>query len=352
MTALYELISGEISAGGPMPFARFMELALYAPGLGYYERAPNQIGRKGDFYTSVSVGPFFGELLAFQFDEWLKAMGRAALPRRHLVECGAHNGQLAADILGALRANHPDTAAEVEYWIVEPSPVRRAVQQSSLAEFTNVRWIEDISALSGIVGVIFSNELLDAMPLHVFAWNAESRCWEERGVTIHEGKLAWTSLPAPSIDPPQLPAALLDVLPDGYTVERSPKALQWWKEAAMALAQGKLMTIDYGGTFEELMNPGRLHGTLRAYSRHHHASDVLANPGKQDLTAHVNFTDIQQIGEQAGLATETFANQSQFLTSIARELWTAKGSWPPVEVRQFQTLTHPEHLGRPFRVLV
>ena len=118
------------------------------------------------------------------------------------------------------------------------------------------------------------------------------------------------------------------------------------------MVSGHLLAIDYGGTFEEMLSPSRTSGTLRAYSRHRAGHDVLANPGEQDITAHVNFTEIINAGETAGLKTDTFTTQGQFLTEIALEFWKRSRLSPDRQVRQFQTLTHPEHLGRPFRVLI
>jgi SAM-dependent MidA family methyltransferase len=148
---------------------------------------------------------------------------------------------------------------------------------------------------------------------------------------------------------------LLEVLPDGFTTELSPAADQWWRKAAMALECGKLITIDYGLTAEEFLMPERKEGTLRGYHRHRLARDVLANPGQQDITAQVNFSAIRVVGESAGLRTDAFLTQAQFLTSIAARTWKDEGSfrkWTSERTRQFQTLTHPEHLGRSFRVLV
>jgi SAM-dependent MidA family methyltransferase len=146
----------------------------------------------------------------------------------------------------------------------------------------------------------------------------------------------------------------LDVLPDNYTVEASPAAENWWREAADILAHGKLLAIDYGHGADGLFSPARMRGTLRAYFRHHVSDDLLANVGEQDLTAHVNFSAIQSAGEAAGLATESFTTQPQFLTQILGAAMKEKsfGEWTPRRTRQFQTLTHPEHLGRAFRVLV
>ena len=352
MTPLTEQLRAEIEQGGPLPFARFMQRALYDPAHGYYARCQNQTGRRGDFFTSVSVGPLFGALLAFQFARWHEARPGPSAPFQ-IVEGGAHDGQLACDVLTAWQDTEPALFSTAGYWIVEPSAERRAAQQKTLAGFPSVRWWESWEEIRDRVhGVIFSNELLDAMPVHPFAWNPTRRAWEELGVTVTGDSFTSIRMPIPTTAPPQLPDALLDVLPDGYIIERSPAAALWWRDAADALAQGRLMTIDYGGTFEELLSPGRTAGTLRAYSRHRVSAGVLANPGEQDITAHVNFTEIQQAGEAAGLRTETFTSQGQFLTGIARELWQRPGTRPQEQARQFQTLTHPEHLGRPFRVLV
>jgi SAM-dependent MidA family methyltransferase len=221
-------------------------------------------------------------------------------------------------------------------------------------------------------GVIFSNELLDAMPVHRFGWDAQNKKWFEWGVTVDGEKFAWAKIPDPLAprsgeragargtfeNSPSsifhLPSSLLAVLPDGYTIETCPAAESWWREAAGILERGKLMTIDYGLTADELFSPSRTRGTLRAYFRHHAGDDILANIGEQDLTAHVNFSAIQAAGESVGLRTEMFSTQSQFLTGILEKASKDNflGEWTPAQARQFQTLTHPEHLGRAFRVLV
>jgi len=358
MNALARQLRDEIQGAGPISFAEFMQRALYDPAHGYYNCADPQIGKRGDFFTSVSVGSFFGELLAFQFARWIEALLRKGENFQwdrafQCVEAGAHDGKLAFDILQTLEDSEPTLFASLQYWIVEPSPVHRLVQQRTLARFANVRWFESPAEIDGrISGVFFSNELLDAMPVHVFRWNASASSWNEMGVGLSDDQFVWVGLSKPALAAPILPNELLAVLPDGYTVELSPAASRWWGEAACAVAHGKLMTIDYGGAFEELLLPGQTSGTLRAYLRHRLGQDILANPGEQDITAHVNFTELQRVGAVVGLKTETFTTQSQFLTTIARELWARTGAWPQKKVRQFQTLTHPEHLGRPFRVLV
>jgi SAM-dependent MidA family methyltransferase len=225
--------------------------------------------------------------------------------------------------------------------------------------------------------IIFSNELLDAMPVRRFGWDARLQVWFEWGVALEHGKFVWARMDiegakladvssqgadhatrnthrAVSCPLPDLPAQLRALLPDGFTFEVCPTAEAWWSVAAGTLTRGKLLTIDYGMAEEEFLLPGRRDGTLRAYRRHRSGTNLLDQPGEQDLTAHVNFTRIQAAGESAGLKTEAFVTQAQFLTGILTRVWEDEsrfGAWTSEHTRQFQTLTHPDHLGRAFRVL-
>ena len=380
-----------------------MELALYCPNYGYYEREKDNIGRRGDYYTSVSVGSLFGELLAFQFAEWLTGSQMPGARRRvpgagtgvmRIVEAGAHDGRLARDILAWLREHRPALFQRLEYWIVEPSERRQGWQQGALAQFAaKLHWVKQLPELPGVPassptyrhplpsvrGIIFSNELLDALPAHRLGWDANERVWYEWGVTSEGGRFVWTRMPPnspkskvaspqPGVNSPHgnadssignwqlaIDNDLLDVLPDGFTVEISPAAEQWWRRAANVLECGRLVTIDYGLTAEEFFAPERKEGTAQAYSHHQSGRDVLAHPGEQDITAHVNFTAIQTAGESAGLRTDAFVTQAQFLTGIAARVWkggASFGEWTPARTRQFQTLTHPELMGQSLRVLV
>ena|ERR1051326_8561491 len=332
-----------------------MRLALYCPVYGYYEKEEDTIGRNGDFYTSVSVGNLFGELLALQFADWLTECQSETLPVQ-IVEAGAHRGHLAKDVLTWLREHRPDLFHRLQYCIIEPSSVRQQWQSLILAEFKNVQWLSRIThQASHFRGIIFSNELLDSLPVRRLAWNAATKRWNELEVTLKNGRFVWaaseeSAATGKSIVDPELEA----VLPDGFTMELCPEAEQCWRQAAHALERGKLMTIDYGMTREELIMPERKNGTLRAYYRHHATTDLLGNPGDQDLTAHVNFSALIAAGEASGLKTHVFETQSQFLTKIAARAWKdeAREQWNPSRARQFQTLTHPEHLGRSYRVLV
>jgi SAM-dependent MidA family methyltransferase len=410
VNTLSEIICREAAERGVLPFARFMELALYCPVHGYYEKEKDNPGRRGDYYTSVGVGELFGQLLAFQFAEWLETPDFQPLaspersaggPTPSLVEAGAHDGRLAKDILAWLQLNRPKLFEQIEYRIIEPSARRQEWQKETLKDFAlRVRWFTGfehalrITHHAKLNGIIFSNELLDAMPVRRLGWDAQNKKWFEWGVAVDGEKFVWARCPdilsVPLLDAPasrrpvgsqkselagetpalpgtvpggfdpssifHLPSSpeLLAVLPDGYTIETSPAGESWWREAAQVLGRGKLLTIDYGFTADELFSPSRPHGSLRAYFRHHVSDDLLANVGEQDLTAHVNFSSIQKAGEKAGLKTEMFCTQPQFLTRILERALRGVpfGEWTSTQARQFQTLTHPEHLGRAFRVLV
>jgi len=361
MSQLAERLRQEIARRGPIPFSEFMRLALYCPEIGYYERAT--VGRRGDFYTNVSVGPLFGQLLAFQFAEWLEQL---PVDRVQVVEAGAHDGTLAKDILTWLRHRRPTLSARLDYWILEPSARRQNWQRKTLEHFAGrVSWFSEWKSIpaEGVMGIVFSNELLDAFPVRRFGWEAKEYRWFEWGVDNHAGQFSWTRLTTGTASLPSelqstsldLSDALLALLPDGFTIEVAPEAVSWWCQAATTLCGGKLLTLDYGVTSEEWIRPERTNGTLRAYRKHAIAPDPLADPGEQDLTAHVNFTSLQRAGEAAGLRTEALLSQPQFLTRNAERIWLELPpgqTWLAEQTRQFQTLTHLDHLGRAFRVLV
>jgi SAM-dependent MidA family methyltransferase len=357
MSVLTEIITAEINDSGVIPFARFMELALYCPDCGYYENESGTVGRAGDFFTSVSVGPLFGELLALQFADWV---GKLPCEKIQIVETGAHDGKLARDVLSWLKRRRPDVFARVEYTVTEPSARRRGWQEKTLAGFGgSVRWLESstLECVREICGVIFANELLDAMSVHRLGWDAGRRAWFEWGVEINAGRFAWVKMPRSvqtrNLD--LLPVELLDVLPDGFTTEICPAADQWWRHAARALKTGRLITLDYGSKNEAGLSPEHPNGSVRAFRRHKICDNILADAGEQDITANVDFQTIQQAGEAAGLSTELFTGQSQFLSGIAGRMMTeglVTGEWSARKSRELQTLVHPEHLGRAFKVLV
>lgn len=345
----------EIASAKAIAFERFMQLALYCPDYGYYEKEEDRIGRAGDFHTSVSVGRVFGELLAARFAAWLdglepQAQGKPLV----LLEAGAHRGRLAADILGFYQKTHPRLLEQLEYWIVDPSPARRQWQTELLKPFgPRVRWFEDWPA-TAFKGVVFSNELLDAMPVRRLGWDAAQKAWFEFGVGFKDERFVWTRLPGYVPAPFDLPESLLSILPDGFATEISPAAEQWWGRAARSLESGWLVTCDYGLDTLDFFTPERRDGTLRSYFEHRMVTDVLDQPGLQDITAQVNFTRLREAGERAGLTTCFDASQEQFLVEILKDIETgalAFQNWTPQRIRELKTLTHPQHFGRSFRVL-
>ena len=212
MNELVEIIRREIAEQGVLSFARFMELALYCPKHGYYEVKKDNPGRRGDFYTSVAAGEIFGQLLAFQFAGWLDPLRRAERGVR-IVESGAHDGTLAKDILAWMQSKHPEVFQQAEYWIIEPSAVRQGWQKETLRHFApRVRWFDGFRSISSptpnselrtpkLSGIIFSNELLDAMPVHRYGWDAGNKNWFEWGVAVDGDEFVWAKIRTPDARP-------------------------------------------------------------------------------------------------------------------------------------------------------
>jgi SAM-dependent MidA family methyltransferase len=367
---LEDKIGSEIARRGAIPFADFMRLALYCPVYGYYETEKDRIGARGDFYTSASTGALFGQLLAFQLCAWFEEMetgdqrGQLAI-----LEAGAHDGVLAKDILAWIREHRPAVFKRLEYRIIEPSVRRQTWQKETLADFLNfVRWTQSIPEIQDGPGfgshtIVFCNELLDALPTHRVGWNAQDRTWFEWGVVLENERFVWQRIPlTPELQTSnsistrfQLTDDFLAVLPDNFTIEIGLEAEQWWCDAVDAVKSGNFLTFDYGLERDEFFLPHRHSGTLRAYYRHHVTGDLLARPGDQDITAHVNFTALHAAGEARGLLTKFNGTQAQFLTRVFSRISSdsdAMMNWASQEARQFQTLTHPDHLGRALRVLV
>jgi SAM-dependent MidA family methyltransferase len=344
--SLSEVIRSAIAAGGPIPFRDFMELALYHPALGYYASGRARVGRKGDFFTNVSVGSLFGRLLARQFAGMWRAMGSPAAFA--ILEQGAHEGEFAADVLGALRDLEPVCFEAASYRIIEPLPVLASRQRERLAPFAaKTAWVASIEELAGAVGVHFSNELLDAFPVHLVVWTG--REWRERHVADRAGTFVFTDGP--------LTSAALEVacgemplfLPAGYVTEVNLAARRWIGDVGMCLRRGFVLAVDYGWNREEYYAPGRIAGTLSARASHRPQRDPLARPGEHDLTAHVEFSSVIEAAGAAGLRLAGFTDQHHFMVGLGA-LHFADGA-NAADRRAFQTLMHPEMMGCAFKVL-
>ena len=346
--ALGAILRARIARDGPLRFPDFMAAALYHPELGYYAREPRQVGRGGDFFTSVSVGPLFGELLARRFLRDWQESGRPA--RWRIVECGAHDGSLAADILQAISRLAPAALVGLDYVIPEPLPALRAAQRATLAAFPQATFPAEASALEPLPGIAFGNEVLDALPFHIIERRIGG--WQEFRIAADRASFREV---AHEIDDPALTAALEklgNAFPDGYRSEIRTNFQDFLTPLTRCLSSGLLLWCDYGFARPEYYHPGRSRGTLRTFSNHRAAEDPLATPGEIDITAHVDFTAVAEAGMALGCQPLRFQNQGAWLTEAARDwLISLEGNPDPAALRQFQTLTHPAHLGGSFHVL-
>jgi SAM-dependent MidA family methyltransferase len=346
------VLRDRIARDGALRFPEFMESALYEPRLGYYARGTRQVGRGGDFFTSVSVGPVFGELLARRFLREWRDSGNPA--RWRIIECGAHDGTLAADVLGTLRTLDAAAFGALEYVIPEPLPVLQAAQRTTLREFEeNVRFLADPAELAEnpLPGVAFGNELLDALPFHIIE-RRDGR-WLECAVALDSGGgLKWETC---EIHDPLLKSALAPIgesFPEGYRTEVRTCVESFLKPLVRALDGGLMVWVDYGFARPEYYHPDRTAGTIRTFSNHCAGENPLARPGETDITAHVDFTAVAETAITLGGKPVRFQNQGSWLTAVARDwLLEQEGKPRPGDLRQFQTLTHPAHLGGSFHVL-
>lgn len=338
MNELEERIHAEIAQKGGIPFSRFMERALYEPGLGYYE-TQREVGRSGDFYTSVSVGDLYGELLAFQFADWLVEIEGPV----QLVEAGAHDGRLAKDVLTYLRNWRPELFERCEMVLWEPSGIHRQWQESVLADFSGkVKWVAELGSFNG---VFYCNEFLDACPAERLIWKDDA--WWLSLVESDGQSFGWGMRPGGN-------AKLGDQLTPEEGAIFTVGDYGMWQAACNSLKRGQLLLVDYGMREREFFDPPRENGTLRGYHGHRMVDDVLADPGEVDITASVNFTRVERIAEASGLEMVPLTRQSQYLVRLFEQTLQRPQlfpEWTSERTRQFQTLAHPEHLGHYFKFL-
>jgi SAM-dependent MidA family methyltransferase len=321
--ALCAVIAEQIanSPQGRITFAEYMDLALYHPEYGYYSSNAVKIGFKdGDFFTSPSLGTDFGELLAAQFVQMWEILGRPV--PFSVVEMGAGQGILALHILTYLHLHHPDLFEALEYVIVEKSPGLRQEQQQCLQNFP-VRWcnLADIPT-DAITGCFFSNELVDALPVHQFILEA-GEVQEVYVTTGDEGDTLFGEVTG-EVSTPRLKEYFnlvgIDLAPtvyeDGYRSEINLAALDWLSIVADRLQRGYVLTIDYGYPAHRYYNPRRSQGTLQCYYQHRYHNNPYINIGQQDITAHVDFTALDRWGEQCGLENLGFIQQGLFLMAL------------------------------------
>jgi SAM-dependent MidA family methyltransferase len=341
MTPLAILLRDEITDRGAMSFHDFMTAALYHPEHGYYASGRARIGRRGDFFTNVSVGSLFGRLLARQFAEMWERLGSPA--RWTIVEEGAHAGQFAADALEGLREFAPACFEATCYVIVEPLPIWRNAQMSALYDL-QVQWCASLAELEPFTGIHFSNELLDAFPVHLVARTGGG--WVERHVILNGESFVFSDGPLTDL---RLANHLATIdAPPGFATEVNLRALDWLSELFGKLDRGYVLLIDYGYSREEYFE--RFAGTLSAYAGHQREPDPLARPGEIDLTAHVEFSTLIEHARRAGFRVHGFTDQQRFMVGVSRPHFS-DSIVSADELRAFKTLMHPDFLGAAFKVL-
>ena len=348
--ALVYYIRDLIRCEGPISFARFMEEALYHPEHGYYSTDRCAIGRGGDYFTSVSVGPLFGRFMAAQFAEVWEKLRRP--DDFVIVEQGAHHGEFAGDVLETLRACYPDFFSALGYWIVEPFPQLRRRQEGVLRQFApRMEWVESLDALPPFCGLHFSNELVDAMPVHLLVSvrdGADLRWWERR---VERTSCGFTFVARPITD--RALQSQLEKTPsppgEGYETEVNLAALNWIEALAQKLKRGMILIADYGLVRREFYAPNRRTGTLQSYASHRVLSSPFEELGESDLTTHVEWTSLGERGADCGLTIAGFTDQHHFFTGLlaARPELATVGE----KAQALQTLIHPEFLGTRFQFL-
>jgi SAM-dependent MidA family methyltransferase len=347
--ALQQLIAAEVAQhGGVISFARFMELALYAPRLGYYSGGAAKLGQDGDFTTAPEISALFGATLA------LAAAAIIAQSAPNILEFGAGTGKLARDVLTAL--DQAGVAID-SYAIVELSGELRARQQEALKDFPQVRWLDGFPA--SFSGVVLANEVLDAMPVELVTKTPHG--WRQVMVTIEDGRFAYVErAPDAALEAHighQIPDA--DQLPIGYLTEVHPVAAGFMATLARMLSSGKgaAFLFDYGFPAHEYYLDERVAGTVMCHYRHHAHPDPFYLPGLQDITAHVDFTAIALAAQDAGLEVLAYMNQAAFLlgAGIGEQLLRTD----PADAMRYlpqagavHKLVSPAEMGELFKVLV
>jgi SAM-dependent MidA family methyltransferase len=351
---LAALIGDEIAAaGGLLPFDRFMELALYAPGLGYYSAGAARVGAAGDFVTAPELTPLFARCIAAQAEELL-----ARLDGGEILELGAGRGTLAADLLLELERRG---ALPERYRILEVSGALRAEQRTQLASraghlLERVAWLERLPE-PGVRGLVLANEVADALPVSRFRISVDG-C-EEECVTSwpagHGFASGWRPAQGPLSAAVDALQAEVGILPPGYRSELCLRAGLWLAALAGSLAAGALLLIDYGYPRREYYHPQRGDGTLLCHYRHHAHPDPLRLVGLQDITAHVDFTALAEAGHAAGLAVAGYTSQAHFLLGCGIDaLLDDAGDAVArlAQARAVKTLVLPGEMGERFQALL
>ena len=356
-------IAAEIArSGGWLSFARYMEMALYEPGLGYYSNPGQVFGAAGDFVTAPELTPLFGATLARQVSPWLKDPALAG-SGQVVLEVGGGSGMLAAQLLNALdNVGHH----EVRYLILELSAERREHQRQTLKSLApglmdRVGWLETFP--ESFAGVVVANELLDAMPVQLFEWQADAEVeLQEMGVTWVDGQFAWAPRPADTVLTETVAALRNRLGPEGaqwhspYRSEICPAQQAWMRTLADCMTAGVVMLLDYGFAAPEYYHPQRDQGTLMCHYRHRSHADPFLWPGLSDITAHVDFTALARAATAEGFSLVGYTSMAAFLLNAGlldelADLPREPESFWFAQAQAVQQLISEAEMGELFKVI-
>jgi SAM-dependent MidA family methyltransferase len=355
VTPLAELLADRIRRFGPLTFADYMRECLYHPVHGYYSKAESK--RFADYYTSVDVHAIFARLLARQFAEMWENLGRPA--EFVLVEAGAGVGRFAGHVLGFCEAKLSAFYDVLRYVAVERSASRREQAAMHAKRYADgghfAAWAEIPAHIPA--GCFFSNELVDALPMHRVVMVVGTM--KEIFVGFRDGRFIDVLGPLSACAISEYFAAQGIALGEGQHAEAGLEACDWISEIGRRLDRGYVLTIDYGHPAAELFDERHMRGTLLAYQNHRVSEDFYASPGEQDLTAHANFTALESWGKRSGLETAGFTSQTAFLLALGQgnefaDLYD-EGQTEADRTKarlQLKTLIHPEGMGERFQVLI
>ena len=362
MNILKQKIIERINKEGPIRFETFMDMALYYPELGYYSSPGKKIGKEGDFYTSPHLHPIFGAMLARQFIEMWLVMGKPS--DFSVIEMGAGAGYLCKDIHdylkkpsqdAELKNNKSDFLNSFMYVIIEPFSHFKEKQIELLGDFKkNINWITSTKKLAkNIKGCFLSNELFDALPVHIIEMENEFR---EIFIT-YDGKEFVEE--KNNLSSENIADYIEHYLPDvqqGYRTEINLRAKECLKDMSNTLSNGFILTIDYGYSAREYYDEERSNGTLLCYHKHQFHENPYQNIGEQDITAHVNFSSLKLWGDEQGLITTGYCPQGTYLTAsgideVIVELYSDSPDYLS-EISKIKGLIMPHGMGESHSVMI
>jgi SAM-dependent MidA family methyltransferase len=359
-TQLSDILTQRITHQGRITFADFMAACLYEPGLGYYTSPGRKVGAEGDFYTSISVHAAFGRVIARETAQMWRCLGSPTAFT--LVECGAGNGRLACDIMDYLAEREASLYGNLCLVLVEQEPTLESAQRAMLAAHVGkVTWLSPDEFASGrftFSGCLYSNELIDALPVHRVLMTTDGL--QEIYVTSKDGAFCEETAPLSTPAIKEYLDRIAVELHPGQQAEINLAAPTWLASASRALQHGFILTIDYGFLAAELFAPHRTRGTLLCYYRHQTEENPYIRLGSQDITTHVDFTTLMKSGEELGLQSEWFGEQYRFLLAagIVEEIEEVERSGATDEQKlklrlALKKLIMPEGgMGDTFRVLI